>query len=94
MSIFQPRLALFIALALLAEPQACWAYVDPGIIASLYQIVFVVIFGTVFAWVSRPMRFISYHWHRLRGTLPPEQPSEKSGEADSEGKEAPPEPKA
>ena len=56
-----------VAIALLASP--AWAYVDPGIVATLYQLAYVIMFGALTALVFKPIRFIKTSFQRLRERL-------------------------
>jgi len=44
-------------LLLILYPTPAWAYVDPGIMASLYQLVYVLIFGVLLGWIIKPYRY-------------------------------------
>jgi hypothetical protein len=72
---------LFAALAASGSP--LFAYVDPGIIGTLYQMVYVAIFGVVAAVIFKPWGFIKAQFMRLTGRRP----------ADAESSDAPADPK-
>jgi hypothetical protein len=44
-----------------------FAYVDPGIVGALYQMVYVAIFGVVAAVIFKPWGFIKAQFIRLTG---------------------------
>lgn len=47
-----------------------FAYVDPGIIGALYQMIYVAIFGVVAAVIFKPWGFIKAQFMRLAGRRP------------------------
>jgi hypothetical protein len=49
---------LFVLLGILLMPTVVFAYVDPGLISSLYQVLYVVIFGAVSTWIIAPWKYI------------------------------------
>ena len=42
----------------LLVPSTAHAYIDPGILASLYQALYVLIFGAITAYIVRPWRYV------------------------------------
>lgn len=52
------------AVGLAAAP--AWGYVDPGIVATLYQLGYLVTFGLLTALVLKPFRFLKSSLERLR----------------------------
>lgn len=46
-----------------------YAYVDPGFLGSLYQMVYMLIFGVFAGWVLRPYRYIAALFHKLKSRL-------------------------
>ena len=50
--------AFLLLIIIFALPSLAHAYVDPGIIGAFFQVIFVVIFGSVLAFVTKPWRFI------------------------------------
>jgi hypothetical protein len=48
-----------------------FAYVDPGIVGALYQMVYVAIFGVVAAVIFKPWGFIKAQFTRLTGRRRP-----------------------
>ena len=49
-----------------------FAYVDPGIIGTLYQVVYVAIFGVVAAVIFKPWGYLKAKFMRLSGRRPAE----------------------
>lgn len=47
-------------------PEKAHAYVDPGLLGSLYQIIYIFIFGVLAGWVLRPFKFISMKFKALK----------------------------
>lgn len=50
-----------------------FAYVDPGILGAIYQMVYVAIFGVAAALIFKPWAFIKHTFRRITGR-PPVQP--------------------
>jgi len=58
-------------------PVVVEAYVDPGLVASGYQIVYTVIFGLILGWLLRPfsyMRSLLRRWWRYGEKEGPRRP--------------------
>lgn len=53
---------------LLARP--LFAYVDPGIVGTFYQMIYVAIFGVIAAVVFKPWGFIRAQFRRVTGRRP------------------------
>ena len=49
---------LLLGLGLIFLPSPAFAYVDPGILAALYQVVYVFIFGVLASWIFKPWRYL------------------------------------
>ncbi|MBF0142906.1 MAG: hypothetical protein HQL59_05550 [Magnetococcales bacterium] len=81
------RIALPIAALLLLAltPGDAWAYVDPGIIAALFQAGYAAVFGLLAAWVFRPWRYLSSLFGRKKE---PPQAAGNDGKADRSGPES------
>ncbi len=60
------------------------AYIDPGVGSALFQGLYALLFGTVFAWILKPWVFIKVFLSRWskRETSVPGSASPKSGQAD------------
>ena len=43
-----------------------YAYVDPGFLGSLYQMVYMLIFGVFAGWVLRPYRYLTSLFQKLK----------------------------
>jgi len=56
----------FLALLFWAVPERAHAYVDPGLLGSLYQIIYVFVFGILAGWVLRPFKYISAKYKELK----------------------------
>lgn len=57
------RLVVLVVL-FVVTPTLAWAYVDPGILGVLYQLVYVFFFGTLVAWLLRPWRYLKVLFER------------------------------
>jgi hypothetical protein len=57
---------LLVGFALWTFPERAHAYVDPGLLGSLYQMIYVLIFGVLAGWVLRPFKFISMKFKALK----------------------------
>ena len=55
-------------LALLFATPA-YAYVDPGFLGSLYQMVYMLIFGVLASWVLRPYQYLTSLFQKLKSRL-------------------------
>lgn len=77
---------LVLVLPIVLIPSTAFAYVDPGIIAALYQAVYVFIFGTLVVWLLRPWVYIKDLLNRLRrmSTKPGSAETPKSADDHSE----------
>ena len=65
------------AAAIWTVPERAHAYVDPGLLGSLYQMIYILIFGVLAGWVLRPFKFISMKYKELKtrfSTKKPESP--------------------
>lgn len=60
-------LAPLAALLLSAVPAR--AYVDPGIVGSLYQLVYVAVFGVLLGYLCKPLKAAAALWERARAAL-------------------------
>ena len=60
----------FVFLLIIALPSPVLAYVDPGILAVLYQAIYVFIFGSLVAWVLRPWNYVKGLLDRFRKRTP------------------------
>jgi hypothetical protein len=58
-----------LALLFWALPERAHAYVDPGLLGSLYQIIYVFVFGILAGWVLRPFKYISAKYKELKTRL-------------------------
>ncbi len=69
--------SLLLAIAFWTFPARAHAYIDPGLLGSLYQIIYVLIFGVLAGWVLRPFKYISMKYKELKtrfSTKKPESP--------------------
>ena len=48
----------FLVIAMLFYPGQAFAYVDPGLLSSLYQIIYAILAGAVFAWIAKPWNYL------------------------------------
>jgi len=53
-----PRIRFFLAICFLAGLMNAEAYVDPGVGSALFQALYALIFGSVFAWILKPWQWI------------------------------------
>jgi len=58
-----PFLGAFLLAFLFIPPRPAQAYVDPGILGALSQVVYVFIFGALATWLLRPFRFVKRLFH-------------------------------
>lgn len=58
-----------VVLILLSCVQPAQAYVDPGIVGSLYQIVYVLVLGAVITFVVNPFKQAGAFFTRLKNRL-------------------------
>jgi len=65
---------LLVAIALWSFPERTHAYVDPGLLGSLYQIIYILIFGVLAGWVFRPFKFISMKFKELKSWFSRKKP--------------------
>ncbi len=61
------------AVFLVFYPGVAQAYVDPGFLGSLYQMIYMFVFGVAAAWVLKPFRYLSALYKRVKARF-----SEKS----------------
>ena len=63
---------------LFIPPRPAQAYVDPGILGALSQVVYVFLFGALATWLLRPFRFVKRLW-RPKGSAQqvPAEPSDE-----------------
>jgi len=66
--------ALLLAISFWTYPERAHAYVDPGLLGSLYQILYVFIFGVLAGWVLRPFKFISMKVKALKSRFSAKKP--------------------
>ena len=66
--------ALLMAIAIWTFPERAHAYVDPGLLGSLYQIIYIFIFGVLAGWVLRPFKFISMKLKALKSRFSGKKP--------------------
>ena len=45
--------------------QTAFGYVDPGIVGSLYQMLYVLVFGVIAAWVLKPWKWLKHMFQKL-----------------------------
>lgn len=50
--------ALLVALVIVFYSSPAFAYMDPGIVASLFQSLYVIVFGVAAAWIIKPWIYI------------------------------------
>jgi hypothetical protein len=62
-------LALALVAAPLLVPRDAHAYVDPGIVAVLFQYIYVAVFGLLTLLFVRPVRMVKNAFRRLRTML-------------------------
>lgn len=62
------KTSLILALLLFC-PRPAAAYVDPGVVGSLYQIIYVVVFGALLGFVARPYKYLTSLFDRLKKKL-------------------------
>ena len=55
-------------------PGIAHAYVDPGFLGSLYQMIYMFIFGVAAAWVLKPFRYISALYKRMKDRFSEKNP--------------------
>jgi len=65
---------LLVAIAFWTFPVRAHAYIDPGLLGSLYQIIYIFIFGVLASWVLRPFRFISMKFKELKSRFTRKNP--------------------
>ncbi len=63
------RRIVFAAMIWVFYPGVAQAYVDPGFLGSLYQMIYMFIFGVAAAWVLKPFRYISALYKRMKDRL-------------------------
>ena len=73
------KILILVAL-LVAVPHGAHAYVDPGILGSLYQALYVLIVGSVASWIFKPWRVLSAWLHR--GDVSSAEPEKVAGGAE------------
>jgi hypothetical protein len=67
--------ALAISLVFIAGD--AFAYVDPGISGSFFQLAYFLIFGVLFAWVTKPVTFIKNMFSKKKKDSGKDQSAEK-----------------
>lgn len=53
-------------LAVVLFPETSHAYVDPGFLGALYQVVYMFIFGVLAVWVLKPFKIIGTFFKRIK----------------------------
>jgi hypothetical protein len=62
-----------IVLCLLVLPSLAYAYVDPGVLSALYQLMYIAIFGLITAVIFRPWAFLKTKISRFRNKKSPDE---------------------
>ena len=65
---------LLVAIVFWTFPERAHAYIDPGLLGSLYQIIYIFIFGVLASWVLRPFKFISMKFKELKSRFSRKKP--------------------
>ena len=60
---------VWMTLILALTPAVAHAYVDPGFLGSLYQMIYMFVFGVAAAWVLKPFRYLSSLLKRVKTRL-------------------------
>lgn len=47
-------------------PKVAWAYVDPGIVAILYQAIYVAVFGALAAFIFKPWNYLKSFFQKSK----------------------------
>ena len=55
-----------LAATIIAMPRVAHAYVDPGIIGTLYQLGYMLVFGVLLTAVMKPVRFLQHLLQRFK----------------------------
>lgn len=66
-----PKLVL--SLLIVFFPSTAYAYVDPGFLGALYQLIYVFIFGALATWVMKPVRFFKSTFAKVKGWFKPKE---------------------
>jgi hypothetical protein len=64
-------LGTFLVVNALAMSSNAYGYVDPGLMASLYQVLYVAIFGVALGFVVKPVNAIKGFYQRIKLKLGP-----------------------
>lgn len=60
---------IIVAPLVLAYPATAHAYVDPGVVGTFFQIIFILFFGTFFFWLTKPFKYIGLLIKKILGKL-------------------------
>jgi hypothetical protein len=66
--------AFTLTLLISFSPGYAYAYVDPGFLGSLYQIVYMLIFGVLAGWVLRPYKYLVAMFEKLKARIKNDNP--------------------
>ncbi len=69
-------ISLFLVTGILIFPDSAYGYVDPGIIASMFQTIYVVVFGVLLVWVTRPYKCLLSVFRKIKSLFTKESDME------------------
>lgn len=57
------------SLAIVLDREPAYAYVDPGFLGAMYQMIYMFIFGVLAAWVMKPLKIIGEFFRKIKARL-------------------------